>query len=400
MSTIPTLPDRTDVAIVGGGIMGTATAYFLTEATDADVTLLEKGNIASGSTGDSSAILRHHYGEQEIYSKMAWWSHQFFRSFESELGQQIAHEESPLVRFGVEGTEEAEYAEAGHEVLERLDVPTSRYTAEELSDRFPMYEGLDRYDFAISDDAAGYSDGADAANGFARAAAERGATIVTDTAVEGIEIDDGAVAGVRSSDGTTSCERVVVAAGPWTTELAADVGVDIPITPTREQVVILEPPAEYAEKYPSLTPTTSMPGGRLYLRPDFGEGILVATHYLTEECDPDAYDNKPEEATLLELTDLVARNIPELADARVQGQYCGVYSTTPDHDFVLDQAGPDGCYFACGFSGHGFKHGPAVGKIMSDLVTEGDTDLVDVDFFSLDRFAGDETGHGKPVDNI
>ena len=168
----------------------------------------------------------------------------------------------------------------------------------------------------------------------------------------------------------------------------------------REQVIVLDPPESYVEAYPDLTPTTSVPGGEWYLRPDFGEGVLVSTHRYTEEVDPDDYDGDPDESTLLELTDLVAGSIPELAEAGVRGRYCGVYSVTPDHDFVVDEAGPSGCFLASGFSGHGFKHGPAVGRILRDLVVDGGTDLVDPSFFSLSRFEDDSTGHGLPADNV
>lgn len=400
MSARPELPDRTDVVVVGGGIMGAATAYFLAADGDREVTLVERDNVAAGSTGDSSAILRHHYGDDEIYTEMAHWSHEFFRSFEERTGQPIAHADSPLVRFGEEGTEVGEYAAAGYEVLADRGVPVSWIDGDELPERYPMYDGLESFDFAVSDDGAAYSDGADAANGFARAATDEGATVVTGVAVESIDVADGEVVGVETEDGRVDCADVVVAAGPWTPELAADVGVDVPITPTREQVVVLDPSDEYVAAFPELTPTTSMPGGEWYLRPDFGENVLVATHYLTEETDPNDYDDTPDESTLLELTDLVTETMPGLEDAGIQGAYCGVYSTTPDHDFVIDDPGPDGCHLACGFSGHGFKHGPAVGRIVADLVVDGDTDLVDVDYFALDRFEDDPQGHGLPADNI
>lgn len=400
MSARPELPDRTDVVVVGGGIMGAATAYFLAADGNCEVTLVERDNVAAGSTGDSSAILRHHYGDDEIYTEMAHWSHEFFRVFEDRTGQPIAHADSPLVRFGEEGTEVGEYAAAGHDVLAERDIPVTLIDGEELPERYPMYDGLEAFDFAVSDDGAAYSDGADAANGFARAATDEGATVVTGVGVETIDVTDGEVVGVETEDGPVDCDDVVVAAGPWTPELAADVGVDVPITPTREQVVVLDPSDEYVAEFPELTPTTSMPGGEWYLRPDFGENVLVATHYLTEETDPDDYDDTPDESTLLELTDLVTETMPGLEDAGIQGAYCGVYSTTPDHDFVIDDPGPDGCYLACGFSGHGFKHGPAVGRIVADLVVDGDTDLVDVDYFALDRFEDDPQGHGLPADNI
>ena len=400
MSTGGEPPDRTDVLVVGGGIVGTATAYFLATGSDREVALVERDRIAAGSTGDSSAILRHHYGPDAIYTRMAKWSHRFYREFEAETGQPLARADSPLVRFAAEGTEGAAYVEAGEEVLREEGLPVSRYRGEELPERYPMYDGLDAFDFAVSDDGAGYSDGTDAAGGFARAASEAGATVVTGVGVESLVAEDGRIVGAETDTGRIDCEAAVVAAGPWTPRLAETVGVDIPITPTREQVVILDPPEAYVERYPDLTPTTSMPGGEWYLRPDFGEGVLVATHRYSEEVDPDDYEEAPDESTLLELTDLVAESVPGLAEAGVRGRYCGVYSVTPDHDFVIDEAGPEGCYLACGFSGHGFKHGPAVGRIVRDLVVDGGTDLVDASYFSLSRFEEDPEGHGLPADNV
>jgi glycine/D-amino acid oxidase-like deaminating enzyme len=400
MSVGPGLPGETDVLVVGGGIVGTATAYFLAAESDLEPALVERDGIAAGSTGDSSAILRHHYGPDAVYTRMAAWSHRFYREFEAETGQPLAHADSPLVRFAAEGTEGAAYVEAGERVLREEGLAVTRYEGDELAGVYPMYDGLDRFDFAVSDDSAGYSDGTDAAGGFARAAAEAGATVVTGVGVESLLAEDGRIVGAETDAGRIDCEAVVVAAGPWTPRLAATVGVEVPITPTREQVVVLDPPEAYVERYPELTPTTSMPGGEWYLRPDFGEGVLVATHRYTDEVDPDDYDDSPDESTLLELTEVVAESIPELAEAGVRGRYCGVYSVTPDHDFVVDEAGPEGCYLACGFSGHGFKHGPAVGRIVRDLVVDGRTDLVDASYFSLSRFEADPEGHGLPADNV
>ncbi|WP_254544833.1 NAD(P)/FAD-dependent oxidoreductase [Halomarina pelagica] len=395
-----TLPSHSDVVIIGGGIMGTSTAFFLSSETDLDVTLVEKRGIATGSTGDSSAILRHHYGGQDIYSRMAWWSHQFYRQFEEQTGEVIAHEENPLVRFGNNDKEGGAYAKEGYEVLSSLDIPVTKYESEELPAQYPMIADVDAYDFGVSDDTAGYSDGADAANGFARAARQNGATVITGTSVESITVEEDSVAGVETDEGDVACDTVVVAAGPWTPRFGADIGIEIPISVTREQILILDPPGEYKNKYPSLIPTTALPGGEWYIRPDFGDGILVATHHTAEEVNPDYYDNSPDEDTILELTEKLGEMIPELRDAGIRGQYCGVYSSTPDHDFILDQIGPDGCYFACGFSGHGFKQAPAVGRILTDLITEGSTQLVDASFFSYDRFEESPSGHGRASDNV
>ena len=398
MGTQP-LPDRSDVVIVGGGIVGTSTAFFLATETRLDVTLLERDNIASGSTGDSSAILRHHYGPQEIYARMAAWSHEFYREFEEHTGESIAYEPNPLLRLGREGTPAGRYAREGFDVLSSLGTPVSEYDRGALAEAFPML-ALGDVEFGIVDDTAAYSDGADAAGGFARAAAENGATVLTGLTVEKLLVEGDAIAGVKTDAGTVRTEDIVVAAGPWTPELLAPLGVEIPVNLTREEVLLLEPGEEYERGDAGPIPTTAPPGGDWYVRSDFGDGVLIATHHTGETVGPDAPTGSVEESTVLELTESLVEFAPELADAGLCGSYSGIYSNTPDHDFVIDQVGPDGCHVGCGFSGHGFKHGPVVGKALSDLVATGSTKAFDVEFFSLDRFEDDPAGHGKPADRI
>ncbi len=379
------MPRETHSIVVGGGIMGTATAYFLATRTNHTVTLVEKDNIAAGSTGDSSAIIRHHYGEKRHYSILAEWSHQFYRSFEDTLDEPLAYEPNPVVRFAVDDAESAQYAMAGYEVLSDLGIPVSRVEREQFEEAYPMLD-LSGVDFGVSDDTAAYSDGTDAATGFANAARRAGATISTQCGVTDVNVTAGAISGVETTDGQLSCDNLIVAAGPWTPQLAASLNVEIPVTPTREQVIILELPDSYQETYSKNPPTSSLPNTDWYLRPDGNARLLIATHALSDDVDPETYDRSPDQDTILELADALRDYIPGLSDAEISGQYCGVYSTTPDRDFILDAAGPKGCYFACGFSGHGFKHGPGVGRVMTDLVTDGQTNLVDTTPFSLGRF--------------
>jgi glycine/D-amino acid oxidase-like deaminating enzyme len=380
MDARPDPPNETDVAVIGGGIAGTSAAYFLATETDRDVALFEKEAIAAGSTGDSSAILRHHYGPDAVYSRTAAWSHEFYREFEARTGASLAYDTSPRVHVVDEGTDDAEHALAGLAVLRDLDLPAARH--DDPAGRYPALDVADR-DFAVADESAAYSDGTDAATGLARAADAAGATLLVGTAVEGIETDaDGArVTGVRTADGVTACDAVAVCAGPWTPRLLADVGVDLPVVPTRQQVLVLDPPPGFS---PADLPTTSLDGDG-YVRPDFGGRVLVATHERAERVDPDRYDDAPDEAVTLDLIDRLVDLAPSLADAGVAGRYCGVYAETPDRDFLIDAVGPDGCVVACGLSGHGFKHGPAIGRIVTDLVTAGRTDLVDRERFALDR---------------
>lgn len=396
MSIAPDLPAETDVVVVGGGVIGASIAYFLTTETDREVTIVEKDAIGAGSTGDSSAIIRHHYGAKEIYTRMARWSHRFYRQFEAEVGEPIAYEESRRVTFAEEGTDTADYAESGRAILDDLDIPVSRYEDPELAEEFPMFS-LEEFDFAVSDDTAAYSDGTDVASGFARAVEDGDGTVVTGVSVEGFETDGDDLVGVDTDDGTVACDDVVIAAGPWTPRLTDKLGVDVPVAPSRERVIILDPSEEYVSEYaPEVVPTAGLPGG-YYVRSEFGEGVLIATHHSGERCDPDHYENTPDEETLLELHGTLSEYIPELEDAGVQGRYSGVYANTPDHDFIIDQCGPAGCYVACGFSGHGFKQAPAVGKLVTDLIEAGTSDIADLDYFSLSRFEADERGHGGEI---
>jgi len=384
-------PERTDVAIVGGGVMGTSAAFFLASETDLDVTLVERDAIASGSTGDSSALIRHHYGPKRIYSEMVMRAHEFYRSFEEHTGEQIAYAEAPRVRFERVDGETAEYARAGYQILEELGLPVERYDQAEMRERWPQLD-LEPYDFAISDETAAYSDATDVAGGFARAAQRHGATVLTDTEATNILTARDRVEGLETTDGTVRCEEVVVAAGVWTKELVATVGVELPLTASREQILILEPSSAYVESYPDLIPMTGLTGDTAYTRPDFGDGILVATHFTESTVHPDSYKRTPDEEVVLALTDKILDLAPGLADAGIRGQYCGIYANTPDYDFIIDQVGPEGCTVACGFSGHGFKHAPVVGQILRDLVTTGRTHVVDLDYFARQRF--ETGGHG------
>lgn len=396
MEGTPTLPEETDIVIVGGGVIGASIAYFLITESDRDVTLVEKNAIGSGSTGDSSAIIRHHYGEKEIYTELAEWSHQFYQQFEDRVGEPIAYDENPRVTFAEEDSHDAEYAESGYDVLSDHGIPVTRYDGDELDEAFPMFN-LETFDFAVSDETAAYSDGTDVAAGFVRAAQQRGATVVTGVTVEEFEVESESITTVHTDEGTVSCENVVLAAGPWTPPLGEKLGLDIPVTPSREQVLLLEPTEAYREKYPDLVPTAGLPGG-CYIRSEFGEGILIATHHSDDRCDPDHYEKRPDQETVLELHETVAEYIPELGDAGIRGEYTGVYANTPDHDFILDQCGPDGCYIACGFSGHGFKQAPAVGKMMADLITDRESELAELEFFSLSRFEDSVKGHGGGIE--
>ncbi|MFB6184316.1 MAG: NAD(P)/FAD-dependent oxidoreductase [Haloarculaceae archaeon] len=399
MALGPTLPEETDILIVGGGIVGTATAFWLSRKTDREMTLVDKDNVAGGATGDSSAILRHVYEDRPTYAEMAWWSHEFYRDFEDETGYELSTPDQPLIQWGGPASGHEVSPMVDYETLQSLDIPVTRYEADELPALFPLFEFTDGFEYAVSDDEAGYTEPATAANGFAKAAQDNGARVVTGVAVESIDADDGTVAGVETDEGYIACEDVVIAAGSWSYKLAATVDVDLPITPEREQALLLDPPENVSKAELRSVRTTgrssSNPDGVWwYFRADFGDTIYMGTHARADSVDPDDYDRTPDQKRKVEAFDILDEFAPKLADSEIVGEFCGVTANTPDQGFIIDQVGPDGLY-ALVDAGHGFKHGPVIGHLGADLVLDGESDLFDVDLFTVDRF--DDRSPNQPL---
>lgn len=389
----PDLPDATDILVVGGGIAGTASAFALSSRTDRDVTLVERDSIAAGATGDSSAILRHAYGANPLYTRMAREGHDFYRDFAAHTGADLTTVGQPLLLWGGEGVSPTEAPMASYQTLSSLGLPVARYEAADIPTEFPHLDVPGPVEFAVSDVGAGYTDGTDAATGFARAAADNGVRIVTGHAVESILVEGSEVVGARTTAGDVACDDLVVAAGAWTHRLTATAGVELPVRPGREQVLLLEPPAALPDGALASLPTTGWTSDRpdgvfWYVRPDFGDTIFMGTHARVDPVDPDTYRRRPDEARVTEAAEILATIAPGLADAAIVGEYCGVYANTPDRGFILDQVGPAGLYAFVG-AGHAFKHGPVVGRLVADLVLDAESRTYDLERFAADRFDDD-----------
>jgi glycine/D-amino acid oxidase-like deaminating enzyme len=374
-----------DVAIVGAGIMGSSTAYHLAEWTDLDVVVLEREAVGMGSTGKSSGVIRFHYGDAQYYSEMAYRALDFWKNAGDRLGSDIGFTQNGYVLFG---SEDVDYGEMdGYRVLREMGVEVELLAPTQFGDVLPHVEASS-YDYAIHSPEAGFADPYAANVGFYRTAREAGVTFETGVVVTELHTDDGGdrVTGVATNEGDVEADHVVTAAGPWSRGLTATAGIDIPVTPSREQVLLIEPDDVFFDAYPYPFPTvTSRDPGHVYFRPEPVDKVLVGGHHRGETADPALY----RESADMEFIDWAAGNLaersPPLADAGLVRGYAGIYSNTPDKDFVIDNP-VDGLVCLAGFSGHGFKHAPVVGEIAADLVVDGETDVVDLTPFSLDRF--------------
>jgi len=359
----PDVPREAEVVVVGGGCMGASIAFHLARR-HVDVVLLEKGHVAGGATGHSGALVRQHY-EARIGIRLARESLAFFRRFEKETGFSCDFRTTGFLS----GTRERDLPafDALLELLRSEGVRAERLTPSDAKAMEPQLEVSD-YAAIIHDPEAGYADPIATAHGFAAAAAVEGAKVFDDRTVASITTQSGRVVGVKvGGAGLLRSGRVVVAAGNWTRDLVAAVGPRLPIRYVLGEVAILRrpfdfgpPPRIHFDFY-----------GNTYSRPD-GEKDTLAGYMDTDSRktirDHDLVETLPA-TTARDIRTRLAKRFPRMVEAQPRGGWAGAYDVTPDSYPILDRVGPEGLFVAVGFSGHGFKLSPEVGRLVAEQVS-------------------------------
>jgi sarcosine oxidase subunit beta len=377
--------------VIGGGIVGLASAHALAER-GADVVVCEAGSLGGGSTGRSVGGIRAQFSSpvnvELSTASMAVWD-----GFEAEFGVDIAYRRPGYLILA--RTEETAAAFRDAVVLQqRRGVPSRLLTPAEAADYCPELDAdaFVRASYAPTD---GFADPHLALGGYARAAAELGVDVRTNTPVTDVDVDDGAVVGVRAGGERFEADHVVCAAGPWAREVAAMAGVDLPVSPRRRQALVVEPERPVPEDVPL---TIDLDTG-LYFRPERDGLAVVGGHFADAdpEADPDAYCESYDldwAATALERAADCAGYFG--TESRIRRGWAGCYAVTPDGHPVIDEPA-DGFVTAVGFSGHGFQHAPAAGELVAELVVDGSASLVDVDALAADRFGRDDLAAERHV---
>ena len=362
---VPDLPREAEVVVVGGGCMGASIAFHLARR-DVDVVLLEKGHVAGGATGHSGALVRQHY-EARIGIRFARQSLAFFRRFEKETGFSCDFRTTGFLS----GTRERDLPafDALLELLRSEGVRAERLTPSDAKAIEPQLEVSD-YAALVHDPDAGYADPIATAHGFAAAAAVEGAKVFDDRTVASIAARSGRVVGVKvGGAGLLKSGRVVVAAGNWTRDLVAAVGPRLPIRYVRGEVAILRRPVDFGPP-PKIHFDFY---GNTYSRPD-GEKDTLAGYMDTDPRktirDHDLVETLPA-TTARDIRTRLAKRFPRMAEAQPRGGWAGAYDVTPDSYPILDRVGPEGLFVAVGFSGHGFKLSPEVGRLVAEHVATG-----------------------------
>jgi sarcosine oxidase, subunit beta len=375
--------ESADVVIVGGGLEGTAAAWALAERGVTNVVVAERDTVGSGMTGKSSGIVRCHYGVSSL-AAMATVGLEVFESAQDVFGDDIGFRQPGYV-VGV-GEPNVDALRRSLAAQRAVGVQTEEIDASDVAAMWPTADLTPFAAFAW-EARGGYGDAYQTAQAFAATARRAGVRVRQGCAVAELLVDGDRVRGVRTVDGTEiSAATVVVATGVWTAPLLARHGVDVPIAVHREQIVLIKPGVDVAgapvfSDLVSLQYVRTEPTGELL----FGNSDLLEL----EIADPDRYLNRADDAFVDLVVDKTSTRFPGLADAAIASSYAGCYDVTPDWNPVISATGIDGLLVAAGFSGHGFKIAPAVGRLVADLVIDGVSrdPRIPARDFRLSRFA-------------
>ena len=372
-----------DIVVIGGGVNGTSIAMHLARLGAGRVLLLEKGHLASGASGRSGAMVREHYLHPTLV-RMAMEASQIFHNFTDIIGGDARFIETGRALFFGQGDETA--ARANVEMNRELGVNIHTLPPSDLAELVPE-ANLDGIVLGVYEPTSGYADPMATTYAYADRARDYGAEIVTGCAVTGIRVHGGRIVGVDTEDGPVDTDAVVAATGPWVNALAAPLGEHLPIAPTRVQMVHLRRPPSLEGLTTNIIDYTT----GAYFRVDAGHCTLVGGENLddlTEVVNPDAFGLNADHSTITKFWDRAKLRFPDFDAATQRGGYGSLYDMTPDGNPILDKsASIDGLYWAVGFSGHGFKLSPVVGRMVAEFVIHDESTDHPIRDFRASRFA-------------
>jgi sarcosine oxidase subunit beta len=381
------MKSTSDVVIIGGGCMGVSVAYHLAERGQTDVVLVEREpQLGAGSTGRNAGGFRHQFSHTANIA-LSKESIALFAAFERVVGSPIDFWPDGYL-FLLSSAESVEAFKRNVALQHGHGIPVEWLSAERAARLCPGLDvnGVLGATFCPAD---GIADPNGVTMGFARAAQTRGVEILRRTEATAIGVEHGRVKEVRTTNGTIATGTVVNAAGPWAQQVGRLAGVPVPVVPERRHIFIAQAPG--GGSWDDEAQRGKVPSTRLMVI-DFestfyfhreGGGLLFGMGDPEEQ---PGFDTTVRWDFLPKVIETAVRRLPALADASVSHAWAGLYEMTPDHNPIIGRSTDVAGFFTiAGFSGHGFQHSPAAGRILADLITNRDPGL-DVTPFRHDRF--------------
>ena len=369
------LPERAGVVVVGGGVIGTSIAFHLAEAGVPDVVLIERDELGAGSTSKAAGGVRAQFSDA-LNIQLGARSLRAFADFGARPGQQIDFRQVGYL-FLLSRQQDVAAFERSIELQNRLGVPSRLIDPGEARRLSPPIntDGLLAAAFSPDD---GLATPEAVVQGYAAGARRHGAHLQTACELLDVRLRGDTIQAVATSKGVVETPALVCAAGAWSRQVGAMVGVGLPVTPYRRQVLLTEP----VPGLPQHLPMTIDFASSFYFHRE-GPGLLMG---MSLEDEPPGFNLARDDAWIPRLAQVLARRAPSLADIGIAGGWAGLYEISPDHNALIGETPrPARLLYATGFSGHGFLQGPAVGEVVRDLFL-GKQPPVDIAPLAVDRF--------------
>ena len=366
-----------DVVVIGGGIMGASTAYHLAKRGCTNVVVLEAAEMFGlGSTGLNAGGIRYQFATA-VNIELSKLSIGMMERFASEMDQEVGLRHCGYL-FMLDSEVDLEQFRKNVALQNAHGVPSRIVTAAEIAALAPEVnlDGIIGGSWCPRD---GLVDPNGLLQGYVSHARRLGATMRTSTPATAIDVDGGRVRRVITNAGAIETSTVVIAAGPWSAQVGAMAGVELPIAPIRRQIAVTAPIPGLRPDFPFVIDFSRA----LYFHRE-GAGILTG---MSNRDEPPAFDTSVDEEWRLHHLENALERLPMLADAEISAEWAGLYEVTPDDQPILGRIPQvDGLVVCAGFSGHGLMHGPAAGLLMAEEILDGRARTIDIDPLRFARF--------------
>jgi len=366
---------RADIVIIGGGVIGLSIAYHLVRKRAGRIILFEKGQLGEGSTSRCVGGIRTQFST-EINIRFSLESIKTFEHFEEEFG--IDPEFKRIGYLFLAATEsEMKVFRENMDLQKRFDIPVELLDPDEIRTRWPYLTSDDIVGgtFCSRD---GYAGPSEVLTGFANGAKRAGVEVHEGEEVREILFQSGKVQGVRTGKEEVETPVVVNAGGPFASLVGEMARIKIPVKPLRRQVFVTSP---FHLTDRTIPLTIDFHRG-WYFRQEV-DGILLSGPLDKEP----GFNIQIDYEAMAEASENAIYRVPALEKAQIARGWAGLYEISPDHHAILGRVPElEGFILANGFSGHGFQHSPAVGKVIAELIVEGEATTIDISSLSIGRF--------------
>jgi 4-methylaminobutanoate oxidase (formaldehyde-forming) len=376
------IPDRTQVLVIGGGIIGCSIAYHLARRGVSDVTVIDQGTLTCGTTWHAAGLVSQLKSSHSL-TKLATYSARLFEELEAETGQATGYRTPGSISVASDA-ERWEEILRGASMATTCNVQTEIISLDRAEELFPLLRTDDLVGaLYLPDD--GVTSPVDTTMALAKGATARGAKIIEGVAVERLEEQNGRVVGAHTEHGYIEAETVVLASGIWTRQLAATIGVNVPLQACEHFYIVTEP----IDGMTTGVPTVRDPGNYTYFKEETGKIMAGFFEPRGKIWNLDGIPRDFSFGTLPEdwehvgpIFERAIHRVPALAEAGIQLFLNGPEAFTPDGVYYLGES-PEvsGCFVAAGFNSVGIQSAGGVGWVIADWIIDGHApmDLSSVD---------------------